>query len=1072
MPLEYLKQEICGKGIEFITWFLDAPLLTLELSSEVVAGIWRRNGFVLKEQVMNYQELPFCRVFRDLDVLAVQVAGVICSARLLVNHILHRYRCWHFFYSGELDRGMTWNRSPDIVGAALDVDPNSQSDVRHRADDVRNDESQSMPRIRRLDIFAEPSQHEDEDIEENEEGNDEYIVVFDVVNGEVGLTEGSGDENDTPDSEREYNNNGEMEIDQDQEHTVTIDSELIIDAVEESLEEYKENLNVTSANDNGPTQQQRLRNRRGIDDISPGRLDADQQQDLGVECLILFIRLITEIPSPPDTIDSSTNGNHGGGDRGVNNNSSSILNQLRREVLHLLACGPATHSELEEVSSLLGQKNAISEGKLDEILDAVAVKLEENSLLEPGKYTLKTDLYEEYDPGFWHVPLLGHQKALERREESRKVMESSLLSNTEKDKSKSRRRPRPAPMCPPPQPAHPFFESFRIGLATEEALLLAIERLLREVETTGPSAILSCALHLLTLAVHIVIQETDSRNRNIVTTTDPEEDSCSGTDLKNMSCNSAVTLAPCTNVTGRRRLQQPFRFSLHHFCNTLLSTGIVTSLVSLSTKGLLDCDFTTLAGVNWLLQQLYRMHDGCRRVIPASCSGVKEKAVDVEVMTTNLSANCKRSESARARALAAVHEQAALFETAMREQAAPFEAGNREGGLDEEVTCETTQNNTTAGDTVSSVLDANAVQCIVCHEVVTRAACVKGADDQSSGFGAALIGRIAFIQRSTVLCGPERPGLHVQSCGHALHQECFHQYFVTVAEQQEAGRMEDPEMGMALNLTKGEFKCPMCKTVANSFVPWAPSLHSDQPPHNQTSCMETQCVPVEVVLACIKFRLQQPELSTKIAANGIKLSSAGDNLTGRSDTNSAMIDEKQVQQQLPISAITADDRKLAAAPSSGTCLFQETAQNFLLNLGKVEGSSSMSYAVELQDVNRAASAAAYTASSLLAELKASLPGGGDETKRAMGITLLFECLRVAVQQPLMSKKLYSTLLLILEEGQEDTGGLSEPCMSEKLLPTSYFPLLERNLLEILVLLFCVLPENVSDTHCYNMCWTI
>ncbi len=78
----------------------------------------------------------------------------------------------------------------------------------------------------------------------------------------------------------------------------------------------------------------------------------------------------------------------------------------------------------------------------------------------------------------------------------------------------------------------------------------------------------------------------------------------------------------------------------------------------------------------------------------------------------------------------------------------------------------------------------------------------------------------------------------------------------------------------------------------------------------------------------------------------------------------------------------------------------------------------------------------------------------------MGVTLLFECLRVAVQQPLMSEKLHSTLLSILENGCEDTGN-SESCLSKK--PVSPLPLLERNLLEILVLLFCILPDEVNDT---------
>ncbi len=937
-PLEYLEQKMGEKGTEFITWFLDAPLLTLELSSEVVAGVWTRNGIVLKEQVVNYLELPFCRIFRDLDVLAVQVAGNICGPRRLVNYILHRYRCWHFFYSGEVDRGLTWNLIPDIITAALDIDPIPQSDV-HTPHEVYN-------RLRFT--FAEPGQHEDEDEAVMIVNGSEVVVTMEdnVVNGNLNFEE-----------ETKYHDDTDQEIggiDQDdQEHTTAAAmDESINDAVEERVEEQHQTDDYCGAASNDVPTQQYLRNRRGSDDISPGRLEADQQQTMGVECLFLFIRLIAEIPSPPD-MESLDNGNDGA-------NNKYIVNQLRREALHVLACGPASHSELEDVfSSILCQRNAISEGTLDEILGNVADVVEGGSLLEPGKYTLKTDLYEEYDPGFWHIPLAGHQKALERREEYRKARDSERGGE-------SRRRPRPAPMCPPPRPVHPFFESFRIHLATEESLLRALKRLIEEGETTGPSTILSCALHLLTLAVHIVIEENgDSRNTS---STNPEEENNSGTDLNDtiMTCDPATTsTAAVSNETGRSRLPLP---SLsHHFCNTLLSTGIVTSLVNLSIKGLLDCDFTTLAGVNWLLQQLYRMHDGCRMAIPASCREDEENA-EAEVVTTEL-AYRKRSDSARARVLAAVREQAALFE-----------AGNKERGLDEIMDG---AENGTARDTttVSLTRDTNTVQCIVCHEVVaTHAACVQGDDDERRGSSgeAPLVGRIVFIQRSTVLGGPERPGLHVQSCGHALHQECFHQYFITVAEQQEAGRIEDPEMSMVLNLTKGEFKCPMCKTVANSFVPWGPSLHSDQPLHKLTSYKNdmSYVLPITVLLDQIKSsRLQVQRFQVaKAETNGVQRSYTRDNLAG-SDTNgaAAIVDEKQTRRQLP-SSITNHDH--STAPSTGTCSLQEASQNFLLNLREVEcsGASSVPSPVELQDVFRGASAAAYTASSLLAELKACLPG--------------------------------------------------------------------------------------------------
>ena len=41
--------------------------------SAIRVGMWRRNGQVMLDQVMNYGDVPFCRIFRDLDILLIQV---------------------------------------------------------------------------------------------------------------------------------------------------------------------------------------------------------------------------------------------------------------------------------------------------------------------------------------------------------------------------------------------------------------------------------------------------------------------------------------------------------------------------------------------------------------------------------------------------------------------------------------------------------------------------------------------------------------------------------------------------------------------------------------------------------------------------------------------------------------------------------------------------------------------------------------------------------------------------------------------------------------------------------------
>lgn len=40
--------------------------------------------------MLNYAEPNFCKIFRDLDLVAVQFAGLSCGGPQLVNHVLHK----------------------------------------------------------------------------------------------------------------------------------------------------------------------------------------------------------------------------------------------------------------------------------------------------------------------------------------------------------------------------------------------------------------------------------------------------------------------------------------------------------------------------------------------------------------------------------------------------------------------------------------------------------------------------------------------------------------------------------------------------------------------------------------------------------------------------------------------------------------------------------------------------------------------------------------------------------------------------------------------------------------------
>ena len=60
---------------------MEFPVLILSRAAQIRAGLWRRNGQGMSDQILNYMEAPFCRGLRDLDLLLIQFSclGELCS---------------------------------------------------------------------------------------------------------------------------------------------------------------------------------------------------------------------------------------------------------------------------------------------------------------------------------------------------------------------------------------------------------------------------------------------------------------------------------------------------------------------------------------------------------------------------------------------------------------------------------------------------------------------------------------------------------------------------------------------------------------------------------------------------------------------------------------------------------------------------------------------------------------------------------------------------------------------------------------------------------------------------------
>lgn len=62
---------------------MEFPAIVLSRAAQIRAGIWRRNGPGMSDQVLNYSEPPFCRPLADADMLLLQFALICHSSQTL-----------------------------------------------------------------------------------------------------------------------------------------------------------------------------------------------------------------------------------------------------------------------------------------------------------------------------------------------------------------------------------------------------------------------------------------------------------------------------------------------------------------------------------------------------------------------------------------------------------------------------------------------------------------------------------------------------------------------------------------------------------------------------------------------------------------------------------------------------------------------------------------------------------------------------------------------------------------------------------------------------------------------------
>lgn len=196
----------------------------------------------------------------------------------------------------------------------------------------------------------------------------------------------------------------------------------------------------------------------------------------------------------------------------------------------------------------------------------------------------------------------------------------------------------------------------------------------------------------------------------------------------------------------------------------------------------------------WILHELARKNDGCREKLGIDFSNTSA-ADDAQ------DARAKRKQEAQRRAMASMQTMQSSFLSNLDDDSDTSDDDASEDREDAMVVS-TPEVASTAEQSVAAQLE-ELPNCALSREGSRR--------DH-------IVGLLAFAQRSCLLTDdPAHNFVFISFYGHAVHFEQCDTYFASLYEKRENG--ESYEGMYSINLERGEFLSPVCKSICNLVVP-------------------------------------------------------------------------------------------------------------------------------------------------------------------------------------------------------------------------------------------------------------
>jgi hypothetical protein len=547
------------------------------------------------------------------------------------------------------------------------------------------------------------------------------------------------------------------------------------------------------------------------------------------ECLVLLCQFASELPPrvvPEDPL-------------------RSLMVFLRREIVQRLIVGPCAHSDLTKTATdFFGAHENLFASKfstaplLDQIIKEICVDTtgtsnwatsmgDTSSNSGGGKvqYRLKPELFAEYQPTFVHSTRKQHEAAHEnwfqhrlRVSKAKEQQQDDVATAVDATQSTWL----DFPLVKNVLPCASGFRSARLSILHAHARRLVYETLWKaSTDARSSLNLLSRAVHLFTVQVYVL--EEVRYKLTILATSDADElYREEATRLVDEFTSWLTTEQLPLNVDPNNQSPRTSVIGLLLKLDPWLPGNGTSTMVNLDG----DQKHEIGRGVDWLVHRLARLDGEC------------EKIVEQHRMTRHASKEeedrkallIKRRREAQMRAIQQMQQRQAAFAFQMQMMT---EAEN-----DEE---DAAANDAEASDRVSIVPvaegrasiaadipmedfgdgEVSLPECAMCHSTESENSfmCYVGFAQCSPVFSRVNgdKGRYLSTPMDEMHLGEDVP-VHVRLCGHSVHHTCWESYHASQFQRAITGGHHRHALN-AVDVTKKEFLCPLCKSISNVLIP-------------------------------------------------------------------------------------------------------------------------------------------------------------------------------------------------------------------------------------------------------------